>query len=220
MSNSGIIISITCLLSLFCMGCSSMKINPQQDLLPGETILYEKAVVAKVNINRDCLMPYASGQLWWLLAMSGQASMEGEVYLTNYRLIFKSNDVSNLMGKFSIFLPTIDRIDDSSSAINSAISIYTGDSVKYDFITWGGVSKFIDLVKENKKAITPARLDYIKKLTISNMVVVGDGLKVERAGDKFGQVILLGNALMDVPESCRNEISAANIINLLLLVKQ
>jgi hypothetical protein len=197
-----------------------MKINPQQDLFPGETVFYEKDVVVKVNINRDFLMPYASGQLWWLLAVSGQASMEGEVYLTNYRLIFKSNDVSQLTGKFSIFLSTIDRIDDSSFFINKAFSVYSGDAVKYDFSTWGGVSKFIDLVNENKKAITPAMLEYIKKLVVGNMAVVGDGLKITRVGDTFGPVILLGDALMEVPESCRNEMNAVNIINLVLLVKQ
>jgi hypothetical protein len=56
------IIFIGCLFSLYFTGCASIKISPQQDLLPGESVIYNKTANGQIIFNEETLSRYSSGQ--------------------------------------------------------------------------------------------------------------------------------------------------------------
>jgi len=82
------------------------------DLLPDEDILISKAANA---------------------CFSKIEYIGGKLYLTNYRLIFKSHKFNRLRGKFSIFLSTIEGMRDDSFLCIKKLSVVT-KLKKFEFI--------------------------------------------------------------------------------------
>lgn len=74
------------------------------EFFPGEYVLLSKKASAFLN---------------WI------ETFEGTIYLTNYRLIFKSYKSNYPKGKFSIFLPTIEGVKEFSFLLTQKIVIVT-----------------------------------------------------------------------------------------------
>src|SRR5690349_4683879 len=63
-------------------------------------------------------------------------SIGGRLHLTNYRLLFKSHAINQLTGKFSLLLPTITEVKDTSGWLRKKIMIST-QTQHIEFIIWG-----------------------------------------------------------------------------------
>lgn len=84
--------------------------------------------------------------------MKGKEAIGGKLYLTNYRLIFKSHGFSQLKGRFSIFLPTVLEFKDMSFILTRKISVRT-KLTKFDFVMWG-ISEFIKKAESKSAKVT------------------------------------------------------------------
>lgn len=97
-------------------------------LLPGEHIVFSKAGGLVFKPKDYGLKNFAFDDLMWTTGMKDKESIAGELYLTNYRLIHKSTKLNRLRGVFSIFLPTIKQVSNSSFFIAKKITVETYSS--------------------------------------------------------------------------------------------
>jgi hypothetical protein len=84
---------------------------------------------------------------------------------------------------------------------------------------WGGVPEFIAAIKEQKNKITAPELAALKKLAISNISIIGDGLKLKPGSRAVSRGSLSDDDLMPIPQIYKNEIAAVNIINIMMLTR-
>lgn len=100
------------------------------ELLSGETVVREKAAGAFIKLKDFNLRSLGS----WNWA--GTEKLGGRLHLTNYRLIFAANKANRVVGKFSIILPTIKEIENTSFLIDRRIRIST-QTQAFEFQVWG-----------------------------------------------------------------------------------
>ncbi|MEL6988661.1 MAG: hypothetical protein AAGK97_12630, partial [Bacteroidota bacterium] len=98
------------------------------------------------------LKKFPYDQLLWTVGMKNKEAIGSRIYLTNYRIIFKSHQFNRLKGRLSIFLPTINELRDSSFFITKKLSVGTTSST-IEFIL-EDVPHFIKTVKQQKVALT------------------------------------------------------------------
>ena len=89
-----------------------------------------------------------------------------KLYLTNYRLIFKSHAMNRVTGKFSIFLPTIKSVSDTSQFFTKRIKVatYTQD---FEFILWG-IPPFIQAINSALSFLTEQQKIELKQYVRKN----------------------------------------------------
>lgn len=80
-------------------------------------------------------------------------TVRGKIYLTNYRLIFKSDKLSLRRGKLSIFLPSVEGMRESSFLLSRKAVIITRLKEFEFFILGFQVKDFIEAVEIAKKAL-------------------------------------------------------------------
>jgi hypothetical protein len=88
-----------------------------------------------------------------LVGMEGKEAIGGRLHLTNYRLIFRSHAINRVTGTFSIFLPTIIEVKDTSTFLAKKMQITT-QSQAFEFIVWG-IPKLLAAIQSAKESITP-----------------------------------------------------------------
>jgi hypothetical protein len=85
-----------------------------EDLLPVEKLVLSKFANAIIKIEEHGLSQFFVDDLLGLVGMQGKEAIGGKLHLTNYRLVFKAHFLNRVSGKFSIALPTIQSIKDTS----------------------------------------------------------------------------------------------------------
>ncbi|MFF3448570.1 hypothetical protein ACFYXJ_15735 [Streptomyces sp. NPDC002667] len=115
-----------------------MAIAPlnSEDLLPGEGIILRKNANAVIDVRAAGLSRFAFDDLMWLVGMRNKEAIGGRLYLTNYRLVFKSHRFNRVRGTFSIFLPCIEELRNSSMAATRQVTVSTGTQ-DFTFVVWG-----------------------------------------------------------------------------------
>ncbi|MFH8391464.1 hypothetical protein [Streptomyces sp. NPDC018036] len=123
-----------------------MPIAPlnSEDLLPGEGIILRKNANAVIDVRAAGLSRFAFDDLMWLVGMRNKEAIGGRLYLTNYRLVFKSHRFNRVRGTFSIFLPCIEEVRNSSMAATRQVTVSTGTQ-DFTFVVWG-VPQLIETV--------------------------------------------------------------------------
>jgi hypothetical protein len=117
----------------------------QNDLLSDETVIIEKNVNAIIKL-KDYNLRSISHANW-----GGTEPVGGRLHLTNYRLIFASHAINRVVGTFSILLPTIQQVKDTSFLLNRRIEISTQAQI-FEFNVWG-IPEFIASITSTRDRI-------------------------------------------------------------------
>ena len=133
------------------------RLVEQSELLSGETPIMNK------NANA---IPYPNQYL---------VTIGGRLHLTTSRLIFKSHSINDLTGKFSILLPTITEVKDTSGMLRKKIMVST-QTQNFEFIVWG-IPPFLAAIDSARRNITPDLGAFILNEAASNLEKCGHGLQ-------------------------------------------
>ncbi|GAB4577769.1 MAG: hypothetical protein Fur0022_05010 [Anaerolineales bacterium] len=191
-----------------------MEFN-QNDLLPSEKLILSKPANAVISIDEYGLSKFAFDKLMWTVGMKGKEAIGGKLHLTNYRLTFISHAVNRLKGKFSIFLPTIRNVDDTSFLIKKQITV-SSRTQKFDFVVWG-IPELIAAIQTQSKNLSQQDKATLSNIAASNYKKCGEGLKIFTALEAVNVGMLTAEKIMKVVEIAQNPIEASSILNLLEL---
>jgi hypothetical protein len=106
----------------------------------------------------------------------GDESIGGWLYLTDFRLFFRSHNVNRWKGTFSIFLTNVTEIKDISEFISKVLEVIT-PSYDYKFIVWG-VPKLIAAIAAARDSLSPDQNEAMQNAARNAPEKCGDGLKV------------------------------------------
>ena len=106
----------------------------------------------------------------------GHESIGGWLYLTNFRLFFRSHSVNRFKGTFSIFLPNVTEIKDISEFISKKLEVIT-PGYDYKFVAWG-VPKLMIAIAAARDSLSPAQNEALRIAARNAPEKCGDGLKV------------------------------------------
>src|SRR5689334_18257906 len=151
----------------------------QEDLLPGENVVVSKAANAIIKVDEHGLSQFAFDQLMWTVGMQGMEAIGGKLHLTNCRLIFKSHAVNRLTGKFSIFLPTIQEVQDISRFLVRKIAVVT-KTQRFEFVIWG-IPQLITAINTARNSLTPPAIEAMRATALANYQKCGEGLQIFQA---------------------------------------
>ncbi|MET8453437.1 hypothetical protein [Streptomyces sp. NPDC005209] len=146
-----------------------------EELLPGEGIILRKNANAVINVRAAGLSRFAFDDLMWLVGMRGKEAIGGRLYLTNYRLVFKSHRFNRMRGKFSIFLPCIEEVRDSSVAVTRQVAVSTGTQ-DFTFVVWG-IPQFVDTMDRCRAEFDDANVADLAALVLAEPWKLGGGLR-------------------------------------------
>ena len=132
---------------------------PESLLLPGERVLTSKLANLVIRPEDFGLDDFAWGGLLWVVGMKKRESLGGALHLTNYRLLFKSHRYNRLRGLTSVFLPTIERLENRTVLVFRKLAVTTG-TAKAELVV-GEVDQLIaqiEAAREQLDAATITRL--------------------------------------------------------------
>jgi hypothetical protein len=189
----------------------------QDDLLSNETVIIEKMAGAFIKL-KDYNLRSLSYLNW-----GGTEKIGGRLHLTNYRLIFASNAINRVVGKFSILLPTIQQIKNTSFLTDRRIEIHTQAQI-FEFQVWGipeliaRITSTRDSIdaKENEALVAKITQEYpklggdLKVFKAVNMITVG-AVSLEHALENLTQG---GNPLREMLNS-ESPPTASSMLNVL-----
>jgi hypothetical protein len=165
----------------------------EDELLSGETVIIEKMAGAFIKL-KDYNLRSLSYLNW-----GGTDKEGGRLHLTNYRLIFASHALNRVVGKFSILLPTIQQIKNTSFLLDRRIEIHTQAQI-FEFQVWG-IPEFMARITSTRDRIdAKGKEALVAKITheypklgedfnvsqAMNMVAVG-AVSLEHAFEKLTQ---------------------------------
>jgi hypothetical protein len=104
------------------------------ELLEGEIVHLEKfanSIVRYTDYGLDRTRDLHLGLE--LMGWGDKEGIGGKLYLTNYRLLFKSHAINRLTGSFSIFLPVVNYARDTSHFIVKRLELGS-DVQNYEFV--------------------------------------------------------------------------------------
>ncbi|MGW1746932.1 hypothetical protein ACWCRD_15240 [Streptomyces sp. NPDC002092] len=158
-----------------------------EELLPGEGIILRKNANAVIDLREAGLSRFAFDDLMWLVGMQGKEAIGGRIYLTNYRLVFKSHRFNRVRGTFSVFLPAIEEVRDASFAVTRQVAISTGmqDST---FVVWG-VPRLIEAIEQCRAEFDPAYTVELAALVLAEPWKIGGGLQAVAHYEALNRVL-------------------------------
>ncbi len=145
-------------------------------LLQGEMVIETKNANFLLRLKKHGLSRFGEDMGTKLLALHGQESLGGHLYLTNFRLFFQTHKLNRLTGTLSVFLPSIIETKNNSSFITKKIEVMTSDYT-FEFIVWG-IPKLMAEIVSASNAITPAEIAALRIAVQNSPEKCGDGLKV------------------------------------------
>jgi hypothetical protein len=144
-------------------------------LFEGEAVSVRKFANAVISLNDYELPRSGHDQLMWVVGMRGKESIGGFLHLTNYRLVFTAHAVNRLYGHFSILLPSITAVRNSSHGLVKQVEI-TSMGHRFTFVVWG-VPKLIESIDRLTRQVTPDQAAWLSNAAVANPVITGEGLK-------------------------------------------
>ncbi|MHC5825823.1 MAG: GRAM domain-containing protein, partial [Nostoc sp.] len=152
-------------------------------------------------------------QLISIIGFKDKEAIGGMLHLTNYRLIFKSHIFNRVKGKFSIFLPTIKNIHDTSQFLTKKIEVITQIQV-YEFVVWD-VPALIQYINFAISSLTDKQKMNIKGFIINESDKIGDGLQFSKVMDKIA--LNITDIVGPVSEIAQEPLSLSSILNIIEL---
>jgi hypothetical protein len=145
-------------------------------LLPGESVIATKGANFLLSLEKYGLSRFGEDLGTKLLGLHGQESLGGHLYLTNFRLFFRTHKLNRFTGTLSIFLPAIIETKNNSGLIKKIMEVITSDYT-FEFIVWG-IPKLVTDITSARDAITPAQSAALRIAVQNSPEKCGDGLKV------------------------------------------
>ena len=162
----------------------------EETLLPGEKIVLPIGANLVIKPKEFDLREFAFGDLLAVVGMKNKESLGGRLYLTNYRLIFKSHNFNRLKGMVSIFLPTIQSAKNSSYFIVKKLTLATTNS-KVELII-DDVDDIINAILNQKNQFNIASIKELQNMVIQYPEKSSNGLKKWDAINTINNIALLG----------------------------
>lgn len=89
----------------------------EEDLLPGEAVVLSKSANAMIRVSEFGLSRFAFDRVMVAAGLGDAEAIGGKLYVTDCRVVFKSHAVNRVRGAFSIFLPTVRDLRDTSAGL-------------------------------------------------------------------------------------------------------
>lgn len=145
------------------------------------------------------------------MGWSGKEGIGGKLYLTNYRLVFKSHAINRLTGRFSVFLPVVAYARDTSRFLVKRLEVGT-DTQAYEFVVWG-VPLLIARIEGMRADLSGARLRTALASAARSPELLADGLEKS----DIVQRLLTDRALGAIGDIAQDPFSLATVVNLIEL---
>ena len=143
---------------------------PKEWQLQDEVLIKRKGASAVFHHSVIGLSKITPDRFTSFVGLKDKEALGGMLYLTNYRLLFRSHFLNRARGTFSIFLPSIRDVRITSFGANRNITVDT-DVFHFNYIVWG-IPSFVELINETiassksikfdndlRKALLQERLD-------------------------------------------------------------
>ena len=182
------------------------------ELMVNEQLLLSKAANAVIRLSEYGLSEFAASDLMWTVGMKGKEAIGGKLHVTNYRVIFKSHSFNRARGQFSIFLPTIRDIRDSSFFVSRKVTIGT-KLAAFEFVVWG-VRAVIEQVEAARNALDPQTIELIQQAALKYAQQEENDLKVFRGLENLNRLLLESKKAFDVVDAAQNPLEAARMLAL------
>ncbi|MET8860368.1 hypothetical protein [Streptomyces sp. NPDC004579] len=188
-----------------------MAIAPlkSEDLLPGEGIILRKNANAVIDVRQAGLSRFAFDDLMWLVGMRNKEAIGGRLYVTNYRLVFISHRFNRVRGTFSIFLPCIDEVRDSSFAATRQITVHTGTQ-DFTFVIWG-IPRLLDTVDECRAEFDDAYVADLAAMALAEPWKLGGGFRIAAVNEAVN--VMLSSLRRGAGDYSTAATSVANLID-------
>ncbi|MGW3909913.1 hypothetical protein ACWEBX_00025 [Streptomyces sp. NPDC005070] len=188
-----------------------MAIAPfkSEDLLPGEGIILRKNANAVIDVRQAGLSRFAFDDLMWLVGMRNKEAIGGRLYLTNYRLVFTSHRFNRVCGTFSVFLPCIDEVRDSSFAATRQVTVHTGTQ-DFTFVVWG-IPRLLDAVDECRAEFDDAYVADLAAMVLAEPWKLGGGFRIAALNEAVN--VMLSSLRRGAGDYSTAATSVANLID-------
>lgn len=174
-------------------------------LLDGETVLYQEPANFVVKLQEHGLKRFAFDNWNWVVGMKGKEALGGRIYLTNYRLIFKTHNVNRLNGITSIFLFLIIDQRNSSFFVARKMTLET-HTAKMDF-TLFNPNKLIEKIKAAKTQLQASQIERIRVLAMENPDKISENLTTNKSINTINDLVAIGNTSNGVLELVTSPLS-------------
>ncbi len=158
-----------------------------EDLLPGEQYVLRKKANAVIDVREAGLSRLPFDGLMGAVGMRGEEAVGGRLHLTNLRLVFRSHAVNRVRGAFSVFLPCVEEIRNTSSGVTRRVTVSTAVQ-EFTFVVWG-VPRLIDTVDRYRAGFDDAYLPEVATRVLAEPWKVGDGLQRSGRREPLGAVL-------------------------------
>lgn len=188
-----------------------MKITPE-DLFPDEKLILSKNSNAIIAISDFGLSRFAFDKYMWVVGMKNKEGIGGKIHLTNYRLIFKSHAMNRLKGTFSILLPAVTAIHNSSFLMTRKMSIDTRFN-RFDFVVWG-VSDLIEQIEQAQAQFSEDDFHQLRSNIVHSYGKFGNGLEIVGGVEQLNKLLLLGDGGLELLELAGDPFQAIGLMML------
>jgi hypothetical protein len=127
----------------------------QDEWLDGERIILERKANLMINIEDYGLKKK--------FTLSNKEAIGGKLYLSNYRLIFKSHPFNRVTGTYSILLPAIRSVRDSSGLLMKKIEVNANEK-PFEFVVWGR-KELLAQIEELKNNLSNQEKGWLETIT-------------------------------------------------------
>lgn len=141
----------------------------QQDLFKGERVVMERKANAIIDFK-----DFGMKKIKYSPFRKHEA-IGGKLYVTNYRLIFKSHAINRVRGMYSILLPTIQFVKDASVLVVKKIEVLSKDNT-YIFVVWG-IKELLEEIERVKSNLSVEEKMWLENIRESDEEKCGEGLK-------------------------------------------
>ncbi len=144
-----------------------------QELLENEQLLVAKSANAVIKLSDLHLTRLPVDHLMRFAGIRDKEAIGGKLQLTNYRLEFVSHALNRVTGNFSVLLPTIQALQDTSRFLAKKFEVRTATQT-YEFVVWG-VPQLIAQIEAARAAISQDDVVRIATLALQSSQVPGSG---------------------------------------------
>ena len=200
---------------LLCWFANSKAVSRQTSLdedilLPGEQVLCSKPANLIVRPKDFGLQKFAFDDLMWTVGMHNKESLGGAVHLTNYRILFKSHRFNRLRGMTSIFLPTIQQLENRSVLVFRKLAVFT-NTAKVEFVV-GDVDNVISQITAARDQMNDATFSTLKTHVANHSDKCSDALEPWNALNKFNNLFNLGRKTTGAVQAVSSPLAAIGSI--------
>jgi hypothetical protein len=149
------------------------------------------------------------------IGWGGKEAIGGKLHLTNLRLVFASHRFNRLTGTFSIFLPTIVQLRNTSRAVVRRMTVTTPDQ-EFDFVV-SGVDGFISAISDQRARATRSDVQAALESARERPQTLASGFTKSDVMDRFLRTGLSGHLGASAAQIVIDPFGLATIVNVAAL---